>query len=89
LRGVDFHRVKDHELRGAAFKRLLAYGSMVLPIVSVRPGGTRVFALVEGKNRDTKEEKYRSAEGWIADCVSRVKDQEKEYGYFTIWICGA
>jgi hypothetical protein len=31
-----------------------------------------VFALYERKNRDTKEEKYRSAEGRIADCVSPV-----------------
>jgi hypothetical protein len=47
---------------------------MVLLILSVRPRGTQVFALVEGKNRDTKEEKYRSAAGWSADCVSRVID---------------
>jgi hypothetical protein len=30
---------------------------MVLPVVSVRPEGTRVFALYERKNRNTKEDK--------------------------------
>jgi hypothetical protein len=31
-----------------------------------------VFALCEHKNEIQKKIKYRSAEGWIADCVSPV-----------------
>jgi hypothetical protein len=31
-----------------------------------------VFALCERKNEIQKKIKYRSAEGWIADCVSPV-----------------
>jgi len=30
------------------------------------------FALVERKKEPQKKIKYRSAEGWIADCVSGV-----------------
>jgi len=39
------------------YKRLLACGSTVFLILFVRPGGTRVFALYERKNRNTKAEK--------------------------------
>jgi hypothetical protein len=39
------------DLRSAARKRLFACGSMVLAVLSVRPGGTRFFALAERKNR--------------------------------------
>jgi hypothetical protein len=38
------------------FDKLRTNGSMVLLIVSVRPEGTRVFALYERKNRNTKED---------------------------------
>ena len=38
-----------------------------------------VFALYEGKTETYKKKKYRSAEGWIADCVSSVIDSE-EFG---------
>jgi hypothetical protein len=46
------------ELRGAAYKRLFACGSMVLPIYLCF-----VFALVERKNETQKKIAYRSAEG--------------------------
>ena len=40
------------------------------------------FALYERKTEPPKERQYRSAEGWIADCVSRVsykRDQLQKY----------
>jgi hypothetical protein len=43
---------------------------MVLPVLSVRPGGTRFFALAERKKRNTKEDEVPLAKGWIADCAS-------------------
>jgi hypothetical protein len=47
----------EYELGGGAHKRLFACGSMELAILSVRPGGTRFFALCERKKRNTKEDK--------------------------------
>jgi hypothetical protein len=34
-----------------------------------------VFALYERKNEIQKKIKYRSAEGWIADCVTRLDEK--------------
>jgi hypothetical protein len=53
LEGLRLSRkYTSFERRGCAFKRCLAYGSMVLPIVSV----VRFFAL-RAKKRTTKEDK--------------------------------
>jgi hypothetical protein len=67
--------LQHYELRGAARKRLLARpstssGCTAAWYFSFYP--YFVFALYERKNEIQKKIKYRSAEGSIADCVSRV-----------------
>jgi len=56
-----------HKLRGAAFKHFQACGSMVL-IVYLCFG----FCAHRAQKPKHKKIKHRSAEGWIADCLSRV-----------------
>src|SRR5215208_3383847 len=76
--GILMPFVSSH-LHGKRSQRLILTGltrCRAQTLFSLRQHGTfhfscvSVFALVERKNRNTKEAKYRSAEGWIADCVS-------------------